>query len=234
MILEERPWDSRFFGFRIASGVQTGDDDADSLRRFCRDSAVDCLYLFLDHPLSEGYETVLREEGAICTDRKTVFTKNDLQYRPADDGSIHIPDRIREDCYQLAVKSGWKSRFHVDERFRSRQDALYREWVNTCCPPAVNANVWEYRSETGELRGMVCAKCQEKTGRLGLISVAPEFQGKGIASLFMQVVENFYLDHGCTTGEAVTQFENAEACSLYRKCGYHISEIKEVWHLWKK
>lgn len=234
MILEERPWDSQFFGFRIASGFQTDGDDADSLRKFCRDADVDCLYLFLDHPLSDGFETVLREEGAICTDWKTVFIKNDLQYRPVDDELVHIPDRIGEDCYRLAVTSGWRSRFYVDEKFRSRQDALYRKWVDTCCPPAKNANVWEYRSEAGELRGMVCAKCQEKTGRLGLISVAPEFQGKGIASLFMQVVENFYLDHGCTTGEVVTQFENAKACSLYRKCGYHISEIKEVWHLWKK
>ena len=233
MILEDRPWDSRFFGFRIASGFQSADDDADSLRRFCRAAAVDCLYLFLDHPLTGGFEAVLHEEGARCVDWKTVFTKNDLQRRPADDSSIRIPDRIGEDCYRLAVRSGWRSRFYVDEKFRSRQDALYRKWVDTCCPPADDAKVWESRSASGELRGMVCAKCQGKTGKLGLISVAPEFQGKGIASLFMHTVENFYLDHGCTSGEVVTQFENARACGFYRKCGYHISEIKEVWHLWK-
>lgn len=234
MILEDRPWDSQFFGFRISSGFQTGDDDAESLRSFCRAADADCLYLFLDHPLTDGFETVLREEGAFCTDWKTVFTKNDLQYRPADESSIHVPDRIQEDCYRLAVKSGWKSRFHVDEKFRSRQDALYRKWVDTCCPPAENAKVWEYRSVTGELQGMMCAKCQDKIGRLGLISVTPECQGKGIAPLFMQIAENFYLDHGCTVSEAVTQFDNARACGFYRKCGYHITEIKEVWHLWKK
>ena len=191
MILENRPWDSQFFGFRISSGFQTDDDDADSLRRFCRSADADCLYLFLKHPLSAGFETVLREEGAVCTDWKTVFTKNDLQYRPVDDSSIHVPDRIREDCYRLAVLSGWRSRFYVDERFRSRQDALYRKWVDACCPSAGNAKVWEYRSDAGVLQGMMCAKCEGKTGRLGLISVVPECQGKGIAPLFMQILENF-------------------------------------------
>ena len=234
MIAENRPWDSQFFGVRIASGVQTDDDDPGTLRSFCRNTAADCLYLFLDHPLAEGFETVLREEGAVCVDWKTVFHKNDLQYRPVDDSSIRIPDTIREDCYRLAVRSGWKSRFCTDAKFRSRQDALYRKWVDTCCPPAENAAVWEYRSDTGKLQGMMCAQCLGTTGKLGLISVVPECQGKGIAPLFMQIAENFYLDHGCSDGEVVTQFENARACGFYRKCGYHISEIKEVWHLWKK
>jgi len=233
MIWEDRPWDSQFFSFRIAAGFQEPGDDADSLRKFCRETPADCLYLFLHHPLSDGFQSVLQDWGAICADWKTTFIKSELQRQTVDESSISTPDTISEECYQLAVKSGCRSRFFVDEKFRPRQDALYREWVNTCVGRP-DALVWEYRSGNEKLQGMMCASCHGTTGKLGLISTAPECQGQGIGFRLMQILENFYLDHACTTAEVVTQFQNHKACGLYRKCGYAISEIREVWHLWKR
>jgi len=233
MIWKDLPWDSDFFGCRIAAAYQEQGDEAETLRKLCREAAVDCLYLFLNHPLTAGFGSVLQEAGAVCADLKTTFRKNNLQRWSADESFISIPDEISEECYRLAVRSGWKSRFYVDEKFRPMQDALYRKWVDTCSGNRPDAKVWEFHAAAGQLQGMMCAGIEGKTGKLGLISVSPDCQGRGIGSCLMRILENFYLDHGCTSGEIVTQFDNSGACGLYRKFGYRITDIKEVWHLWK-
>lgn len=230
---EDRPWDSQFFGVRIVSGYQTRNDDPDSLRAFCKGTDADCLYLFLHHPLSPGFEPVLRELGAVCVDWKTLFVKDGLVHREMDDRAVHRVDRISEDCYRTAVQAGWKSRFYTDERFRPKQPLLYRKWVDRFCPPTADSGIWEYRTDDGAHQGMICAECGGNVGKLALIAVSPECRGNGIGGLMMQFLENYYLDRGCTRAEVVTQFGNAGACRLYRKSGYRISEIKEVWHLWK-
>ena len=54
--------------------------------------------------------------------------------------------------------------------------------------------------------------------RVSPIFLLPEYQGKGIASATMQVVENFYED--AVVWELDTILEEPKLCGLYEKLGY--------------
>ncbi len=233
MIYRELPWDSAFFRVPIASVTVEPADSLEKLESILKVQAAECLYLMLPHPLPAGFLEILSRYGAECFDKKTIFEKEKLSYSEEDPAiqKVHV---LKEDCVLLAISSGWKSRFFLDQRFRSFQPMLYRRWVENYFDSAKIAGVWEYRLPDGELAGMVCASCEDTIGKIGLIAVAPPYQGRGIGIRLMRKVENFYLDHGNTVAEVVTQLENTGACRLYERCGYTISRISEVWHLWSQ
>ncbi|OQA88858.1 MAG: TDP-fucosamine acetyltransferase [Lentisphaerae bacterium ADurb.Bin242] len=231
MMYRKLPWDSDFFHAAIASVTVDPSDSPAELETLLKTSPDSCLYLMLPHPLPSGFSEVLARRGAECFDRKTTFTKKTLSPSP---GTLEIR-RVTapaEDCFNLAVTSGWKSRFYLDRRFRPFQPALYRRWVENCLNSGKASGVWEYRTPDGKLAGMMCASCAGATGKIGLIAVDPSCRGKGIGTRLMGEAENFYLGHGCTDAEVVTQLDNAGACRLYARCGYGIAGMIEVWHLW--
>ena len=230
MIFEPLTWDCGFFGKSIGRIVISPEEPAEELRRVLLSSRFDCCYLFLPHPLPEEFRQLLLETGAVCQDWKTLFVKNRLERHSALHHEIALVSTVNEECYRLAIASGWMSRFETDERFRPYRSALYRLWVDKCLADPCG-RVWELRRQ-GKLQGMMCASCSHETGHLELIAVAPESCGGGVGSAFMRVLENFYLDMAGTRAEVVTQHENTGACRLYEKSGYEIESITEIWHLW--
>lgn len=229
MIYRKLPWDSEFFHTAIASVTVNPEDSPGELEALLKNSQETCLYLMLPHPLPAGFPETLSRLGAECFDWKTTFTKKTLS--PASDlAEVRQITALAEDCVDLAVESGWKSRFFLDRNFRPFQPALYRRWVENCLNSGKASGVWEYRLPDGKLAGMVCASCADSAGKVELIAVDASCRGKGIGTLLMATAENFYLRCGCTEAEVVTQFKNTGACRLYARCGYEIASIVEIWH----
>lgn len=230
MIFEPLPWDSNFFKKNIGRIVISPGDSAQELQNVLDAAQFDCCYLFLPHPIPEEVQQLLEKAGARCQDLKTLFVKNRLERHPGPSAKIVPVQEVREDCYRLAIASGWMSRFETDERFRPYRAGLYRLWVDKCLADP-HGKVWEVRRQ-GKLQGMMCASCSERTGHLGLIAVAPESRGSGIGSALMYALENYYLDMSAVRAEVITQYHNTGARRLYEKSGYQQISITEIWHLW--
>lgn len=231
MIYRKLSWDSEFFHTAVASVTVNPEDSPEELEILLKNSPDSCCYLTFPHPLPSGFSEMLSRLGAKCFDWKTTFTKKNL-------AAVSGTEEIRkvtapaEDCFELAVTSGWNSRFFLDQGFRPYQPALYRRWVENCLNPEKVSGVWEYRMPDGKLTGIMCASCANSTGKVELIAVDASCRGKGIGARLMGAAENFYLDHGCTEAEVVTQFNNTGACRLYSRCGYEVAAIIEIWHFW--
>lgn len=231
MIYRKLPWDSDFFHTEIASVTITPEDSPEELETLLKNSSDSCCYLTLPHPLPPGFSEILSRLGAKCFDWKTTFKKKNLS-PVSETGEIRKVTTPGEDCFELAVTSGWDSRFFLDQKFRPYQPALYRRWMENCLDSGKVSSVWESRMSDGKLAGIVCISCANPAGKIELIAVDASCRGKGIGTLLMGTAENFFLDHGCTDAEVVTQFSNTGACRLYARCGYEIASIIEVWHFW--
>jgi len=77
--------------------------------------------------------------------------------------------------------------------------------------------------EQGELLGLVYADLREKgRGYIGLLTVNPDKQSRGIGSQLMQSAEDFCRDHGCSIAEIDVINLRPELVDWYRGQGYQV------------
>jgi dTDP-4-amino-4,6-dideoxy-D-galactose acyltransferase len=170
--------------------------------------------------------------GGLCYDHKITYCKK-VSDSPKNVSLAHIETVSRSEpkILDLAVQSGWCSRFRRDPRLRHKQPELYRLWVDKCLNNE-HAAVLILR-QAGLATAMVCASVNGTCGKIQLIAVDEGYRGRGLGKQLMENVEAFFHKHNCSTVEVVTQLDNIAACKLYEHAGYHKTEIKEVWHVWK-
>lgn len=81
-------------------------------------------------------------------------------------------------------------------------------------------------------KGKVCGSLRicmisGKTGRYSSLCVLPEFQGRGIASFIMNMIETMYPQF--TTWELDTILEEKDNCHLYEKMGFaQVGKIQNI------
>jgi ribosomal protein S18 acetylase RimI-like enzyme len=77
--------------------------------------------------------------------------------------------------------------------------------------------------EQGELVGLVYAELRENgRGYIGLLTVNPDRQARGIGRQLMQSTENFCRDHGCSIAEIDVINLRPELVDWYRSQGYRV------------
>jgi N-acetylglutamate synthase-like GNAT family acetyltransferase len=77
--------------------------------------------------------------------------------------------------------------------------------------------------EQGELVGLVYAELRENgRGYIGLLTVNPDRQARGIGRQLMQCTENFCRDHGCSIAEIDVINLRPELVDWYRSQGYRV------------
>lgn len=225
-------WDSDFFGYEIGDCfVNTNQLDIDAFKKSAQKFKL--VYIFSNQEVKN-----LSEENDIeLADIKVFLEKTvDNNITPCQDiqefnPEIHDYKRLLD----LAFLSGKYSRFRNDKHFKIEEfHHLYQKWLDKSIKHKIAFKVL-VKILNNEIAGFVTIqKNSPKTSQIGLISVHPDFQGKGIASQLIKSAEHESLLEGFTFFQVPTQQANKPAINLYQKNGFEILNKKYIYHFWNK
>ncbi|MBL8131729.1 MAG: GNAT family N-acetyltransferase [Anaerolineae bacterium] len=228
-------WDSEFFGRRIAraKGDLLTPETMTALRAWCREQAVECLYLLVDPgdretlallrpPLFTLVDLRLTFERAIPADAPPVVETTARGWREED-----LPALRR-----IASRSYIDSRFYFDGHFPAALcDRFYATWIERSCRGYADI-VLVAEDDDGQPAGFVTGHLHERSGLIGLVGVAEAARGRGVGRQMVQEALAWFAERGCERVSVVTQGRNIAAQRLYQRCGFLTESLKLWYHGW--
>jgi dTDP-4-amino-4,6-dideoxy-D-galactose acyltransferase len=230
------PWDSDFFGVRIAKIDPMGFAEARRAEclNWCREHGVDCAYLFVD----SGDQPLL--DAAIEHGFRLVDVRVTLKVVPTTTQARPSPARVElrpsresdiDSLSRIATGAHRDTRFYVDGRFgRDRCDALYELWVAKSCRGWADRVIVAEHAE--EAVGYVTCHRSERAGRIGLVGVTPRVRGLGIGHAMIGEALRWFAGEGVVEVSVATQARNIAGLSLYQKSGFAVRSIDCGFHKW--
>lgn len=237
MVFKYLEWDSEFFNKAVYSLSCDNTEELNDVVAILQTQSFDLCYVFLPKSSDEVQEKLKACNGALY-DKKTTFCKE--MSSPCGDASKNAPNlQIRkltqssDDAEYLAIQSGWCSRFKRDPKLSSFQPELYRLWFQKDLYSNQSSVFACYCQD--KIIGIACASLgEEDKGILDLIAVDASCRHLGIGCYLLHNVEQYWHQHNRLWGKITTQMDNIPACSFYKRNGYSIDSIQEVWHVWKE
>lgn len=226
------PWDSEHFGLRIARATAEGLASG-RLDRWCREHAVDCVYLLAD---AADPDTLARAPAAgfAVVDVRLTFDRP-APAAPAAAGEEVRPARPDDLPALRAIARGayTDSRFYFDRRFpRQRTEALYERWIERSVEGAADAVL--VAEVEGRAAGYVtCLGGGGGAGRIGLVGVAEAARGRGLGGRLVAAALGWFAAAGVPRVEVVTQGRNLAAQRLYQAQGFRTCRVEVTFHRWR-
>ncbi len=229
------PWDSDFFGFRVARITlrEFSDENAETLLPALRKDGVRLAYWALP---SEAFVDLqwLEAKGAKLVDEKITFGRTlDLAVvKTYPDIQAYEGEEAGPELEALAIISGTYSRFKVDPLIpREKFETLFKIWIRNSVRKSIAKEVLVAVSDQ-KIKGMISVGEKSGQGNIGLVSVNPEFHGQGIGTALVRSALQWFADQGYTRATVVTQAGNEGGCRLYTSCGFKILKKEKFFHLW--
>jgi dTDP-4-amino-4,6-dideoxy-D-galactose acyltransferase len=230
------PWDSEFFGRRIARVLPNtlGTEDIYNLDAWCAQEQIDCLYFLSSETGGSSLWPAQNNDFRLIDLRVTLSINLKKINLPAGQG-LQISLASLEDIPALraiATQNHTASRFYADPHFeRSKCDELYQIWIeNSVRDP--NYEVITFKPE-GRALGYVTSYINaDGIGVIGLVGIAPQCQGRGIGTELINHSLLALQGKGVTQIEVVTQGRNPKAIQIYEKCGFRLKSIQPWFHKW--
>ncbi|MEK7833900.1 MAG: GNAT family N-acetyltransferase [Acidobacteriota bacterium] len=236
-------WDSNFFGRRI-SRIETDrltSQSLDEILRWSQEQGIDCLY-FLCSPDNDGSVALAESAGFHLVDIRI-----ELNWKPQE---IAKPQTtvIREfqetdlaELQQIASQVYTNTRFSFDKHFPPNQVAeLYSEWLTVSCRN--ESHKVFVAGDENCIAGFITCQMENSTtgstgknltiGRIGLLALKVEAQGKGYGQQLVQAALNYFHATGATEVQVVTQGRNIAAQRLYQACGFRTYKVGLWYHKW--
>jgi dTDP-4-amino-4,6-dideoxy-D-galactose acyltransferase len=232
------PWDSEFFGIRIArlncSRLTSAAAAAAEAR--CIAEKINCLY-FLAVSDDPSTVSVAEDHGYRFMDVRVTLSAELTSALPpvAPSGPASVRLCRQDDIPALRALAGVshrESRFYADPRFADAAcDRLYETWIEkSCCGYADAVFVADLG---GGAAGYATAhKGKPGEGSLGLIAVNPEAQGMGLGRKLTAAVLDWGREHGLSLIHVVTQGRNCRAQRMYGRCGFLPDTLQLWYHRW--
>lgn len=236
---ERLPWDSAFFGLDVGSIAVpcVGHGWASELEEMVRCSSFDLTYVFIPSPLPEPENMEIRRAltalSGVQYGGRVVFRKRFGGISCSQEArmvSTATASRISASLEALAYVSGEFSRFARDPRLVPFFRPMYRRWLENELASG-KVFVWP---DANDPRGMATVCVRNRSGKIGLVAVARESRGKGVATGLLAAAEGWLLEQGVCECEVVTQGDNLAAQALYHKAGFSCREQMDVWHIWRE
>lgn len=224
-MIKELLWDSDFFNLKIGE-VEETNNIAD------QDIPFDLIYV----KNKTGNTPVISGFSNNFSEIKVLFSKKLKPQNFSEDKIISFEKTNFQlsDLHELAYESGKYSRFLLDSNFRKDKfQKLYKIWVDNSLTKKFADDVL-VMSIDNALAGFITYKSESDFAQIGLIAVAPNFQGQGIGRKLLNFVENVLLERNIFELRIPTQLKNEAACSFYKKQGYKVVETTHIMHYWKK
>ncbi|ATC64727.1 hypothetical protein CMV30_12575 [Nibricoccus aquaticus] len=232
------PWDTNFFGFRIGrvKDSQLTEISTAAILEWSEKQNIRCLYFSGDGTHAEtlqlafraGFQFIdVRVELALSLESTSAYSEPEDVIRsasPTDLGNLQA----------LARKSHYDTRFFKDLGFpRHRAQDLYGEWIQrdlkihhvimATCP-----------GERDRPAGYITCQIDPeiRQGRIGLIAVDTQSQGKGIGRALVHAGLNWFRASHCSIVNVATQASNLPALRLYQAVGFRHIESSVWFHHW--
>lgn len=229
-------WDTLFFGYKVAKLTKTicTDKQYDEFIMEVKTHQVRLVYYFV--PVEEQLANEFsKRKNFFLTDTKITYSRNisPKEIFPVDQYIYPYESTIPDDVlYRLSLTAGVHSRFKVDSNFKNHEyERLYRKWIEESTNRKIADQIFVY-IDNGIKKGLITIRKNKKSGDIGLIAVNANDRGKGIGSKLINAVLQWLKNQKIWEINVVTQKKNMEACKLYEKNGFRISNQQNIYHLW--
>jgi ribosomal protein S18 acetylase RimI-like enzyme len=242
-LCEELPWDSSFFGVRIARALPSHLDAfaCDVMLEWCRRHAVDCLY-FLARPDDATTIHLLSEANfqlvgvRVTLARHASAAAGDIRgrVRRAVEGDIPILRAIASSAHR-------DTRFHADGGFdAARCDELYATWIEKSVRGYADHVLVAERDEApvGYLTlhianpDAAADTALGRTARIELFAVHQDYRKQGVGRDLLRSATHVLTTEGVTETSVVTAGRNIAALSLYKGEGFETTDVALWYHRW--
>jgi dTDP-4-amino-4,6-dideoxy-D-galactose acyltransferase len=193
-------------------------------------------------------DALLGKFAGAHVDAKTTFVRS-LGETERHSGSAEMQERGRrqgaliepytgatagDDLIRLALAAGVYSRFRVDPRCpREKFESLYRLWIERSVRHELADEVLAARmSPESPACGMITLTMSEAVGSIGLIAVDDQVRGQGVGRALVEAGLDWMRSRGAREARVVTQGANEPACRLYRRSGFAVGRVEQVYHFW--
>jgi dTDP-4-amino-4,6-dideoxy-D-galactose acyltransferase len=225
-------WDSVFFNKKIGRIDIENINELKFLLYNAKNCGYQLIYVF-GCEVFYAEDEILKQFNGHLADRKVLF-KKELQTLSETPAFVHEykNEILTSELLQLAYQSGEYSRFKLDNNFREGDFyRMYKTWLEKSIKEQMADKIFII-SEENLIKAMVTLKINAEKGHIDLIAVSPEAQRKGYGKALITACENELLSKNIFTLEVPTQFENKQACTFYKKCGFAIHSITNIYHFW--
>lgn len=227
-------WDSQFFGRRIAR-IERDRLDAQSLNQaltWCGEQGIECLY-FLCSPEDDGSVALVEATGFHLVDIRVEL--NWKAQQPTASPTFAVREFQEADLVELqriASQAYANTRFSYDNRFPADRVAeLYKEWLTGSCRNPSH-KVFVVAIESTIAGFITCQFDNTDVGRVGLLGLSDNAQGKGYGLQLVQTAQQFFSRSGVRQVRVVTQGRNIAAQRLYQSCDFRICKVGLWYHKW--
>ncbi len=235
------PWDTEFFGFRIARvlGDRLTPRLAQQLDTWCREQRIRCLY-FLADASDEKISQVAQEAGFQLVDVRITFGRRLSPLIASQASGVGSAAVVRPVCIgdmaelqRIARESHRTTRFFHDANFpRSLSERLYETWIRVSCEGYAD-QVLVAEHEGVPVAYVTChLEGGRRKGRIGLVAVHSQAQGKGIGQAMVRSALEWFGARDVEEVSIVTQERNREAQQLYERFGFCARDRKLWYHKW--
>lgn len=232
-IIEDKVWDSAFFGFKTGELTFSGDISAfPQVINSAKQKNYQLLYWKI--PVEDlTANQIASANNVFLGDTKTVF---ELPCSEIKAQKINLvkkwTDPANENLISLGISSGKYSRFKNDPLLPENSfEKMYREWVLQ----SLNGNMGDeiyFIGDAADPNAMITIAFKNEFAEIGLIAVKQEYQHQGYGKLLVEFVENITFEKKLNHLIVATQLSNLPAIKLYEKCGGKIIKQENIYHIW--
>ena len=235
------PWDTEFFGFRIARTTSDLLDKGSvaSINSWCLKHDVECLYALVG---GDNFKSIHAAENAgfHLMGMKLELEYGNLQNLPVNLPKTEItvrksePDDVPK-LLKLTEGLYTQSRFYADPHFSDKLcSAFFNTWIQKSCEGYADEVLV---AECGhKLQGYITLNlsCEQNSDKasIGLIGVCPQSRGQGIGSLLLSRALQWAADNGKKNISVLTQGQNCAAVRLYENSGFTPTSVNLWYHRW--
>ena len=229
------PWDSDFFGRRIARANDTRLDEErfQQVLSWCAEQRIDLLYLLVEADALGTVRLAERHNFQFVDIRLTLYTKDLGRTSGGDTGVRPYQPADLDSLRAIARVSHRDSRFYADERIPTdKSDRLYETWIeNSTRDYAQQVLV---AVENAQPIGYITCHLEGGHGQIGLLGVSSSAQGKGYGSQLIASARHWFSQRGAEEVSVVTQGRNARAQRAYQRNGFVTQTVQLWYHHWRE
>lgn len=231
-------WDSNFWGFPVAylSSRYLTESVVNRIKRVVKRDNI----RLVEYPCNchdSRSVKIAEKNGFHFTDIRMTFEKKlENKNERTTDQSIIFGKAKKEDIEilkQISSNLYKDSRYFFDENFdRKKVNEFYMGWVEKAVLGQFDDECWCFYDKGIPLGFCTIKYHIENLASIGLFGMAKNYQGRGLASLLLNMVFNYLVDSGRKKLLVVTQGRNYAAQRLYQKSGF-VTKSTELWyHKW--